>query len=515
MIPVCAVLAIKAAIGISSTPYDGDSITYHLPMSIAYLQHHTAFPAQVMYHPGNAELFDALGLGSLGSIGGQMLTEAIVALVLLCSTFAVAIEMGADRVSAFAAIVAVVAIPIVGDQLLTGENDILVAALLLAVLALWRRFPFLSAIALGLLAGTKFTGALQGLALVVAIWNRRSPNLSWRHAGFATLVACPWYVRNALETGNIAFLGRQTSGFPSTIFAHLASAMPLVLSMFRNYGGLLSLLGFVAALVLARQNRAANRVVATVPLVIALALVAWVSTPNTAETAPGTLDQLRAGWSLRYAIFPVSLLTISSIVWLCRLSRSLGISVAILAIASTLLREYRSVGALDADSLLYVTPCLVAFALVLWIALCRSTQARTALAVSASIVFACTASAGSARIQAIWNERYEGRVVLGNFAFGKSLVNESVLRAKRTATIGRLQALPVVGSTFERFDVVDKNGLADRDWWLAVLKEKPDAILAGNVAQTDQVSAKEIFVRSSHLYRKSFDDGHVRIYVPQ
>lgn len=509
-----ALVSIKAAIALSSVPYDGDSMTYHLPMSIAFVQHHTAIPWQVMFHPGNAELLDALGLAALGSVGGQCLTEVVVAVVFFCAAFGFAEAMGANVSAALGAASAALAIPIVGDQLVTSENDILVAALLLATVALWRRFPSLSAVSLGLLAGTKFTGTLEAIGLVAVLWKCRSDRLSWKHAAIAICVGAPWYVRNFFETGNAFFLGKQTSGFASSIAAHLMIAVPYLFTMLRNYGGLLSIAGLVAMVLAAFDRQKADGIVRTVPLIVTVTLFLWVLTPNTAETSPGTLDELHSGWSIRYIIFVLTMFTVSVVVWISRRNELLGTFIACVAVISTAYRELGSVRHLDAGSLPYVVPILGVVVIVILAAGARSRVTAISAAAAGSLVFGIAAVNGSARIASIWNERYAGSLILGRSAYGSALTEPYVTRANKTASIGRIEALPLVGSRFQRFDLVDKSGLSDQAWWREIQEERPQAILASDERHSESMDPKEILVRASGTFTLRSSDAHVRVYTP-
>jgi hypothetical protein len=505
-------IAIKAALAISTTPYDIDSNDYHLPMSIAYLQTHTLVPAQMVYNPGNAELLDALGLGALGAVGGQALTEAIVAFALLLAAYAIARQLGANRSISLAAASSTLAIPMIADQLFTAQNDVLVATLILAFVALWSTSPMLSALALGLAAGTKFTGALEALVLVPVLWPMRSRKLSWNHAAVAVAIGCPWYLRNAIETGNPVFLGAQTSGWSSTIAAHVSSVLPFVLTAIRNYAGLLAILGIFCVVHLARQKDLRHGIAPALPLLVAISLVLWFVTPNTAETTPGTLDQIRPGWSIRYILYAAVLLDVAAVVWLSRLNASLAIAVATLSLISAAIREYRAAIQIDAGTLGYVAlgALVIAATVMCFVAIRR--RIVTMAGFAAVAIFAVCATRGSLRIAELWDQRYASPTIFGPYSVGPALTFEPVQRARRVATIV-VPALPLMGARFERHDVTDASGLSAPAWWHTLQRERPQVILARDMPGSGKLTADEQYVRASGRYWLVLQSNGVRVYT--
>ncbi len=107
---------------------------YHLPMSIAYLQHHTAVPAQVMFHPAMRNCSMRWAWARSGRVGGHTLTEGIAALAL--DFFRLRVSFGAaagHSIWRCFVLTALCAMPLVSDQLFTAQNDVLTGALLLAL----------------------------------------------------------------------------------------------------------------------------------------------------------------------------------------------------------------------------------------------------------------------------------------------------------------------------------------------------------------------------------------------
>jgi hypothetical protein len=500
-----ALVAIKASLAIASVPYDVDSNFYHLPMAIAYLQVHSAVPAQVMFHPGNAELLDALGLGALGSVGGQTLTETLVALTLFLAVYGVAAEAGASPPVRFLAACAVFAVPMIGDQILTSQNDVLVTALLLAAIALWRTSAPLAAIAVGLSAGAKFTGPVEALVLLPFIWDRRDPRFSWRHVALAALIAAPWYVRNLVETGNPFFLGGQTAGFSSTIAAHFASMASFwVLTALRNYGGILTVFGIVAALVLSQTRALRGTLAPRLAAMAAVLMLIWFVTPNTAETTPGTLDQIHSGWSLRYALPAIALFNVAAVLWLARTNLYLALAVTTAFLIFNDLRAYHGMLEVDAGVAWFALPLAVAFLA----AGAGTVRARlgAGLAVAGCLAFAWLEMRGGDRIAAIWDAQYAPAV-------GPVLQLAEVRAARRAATI-EIETLPVIGPHFERYVVIGTEGTTIAAWWQRLRDEDPQVVVARDVGKTGRMHDKEVYLRASGRYRETFNENGSRVYVP-
>jgi hypothetical protein len=500
-------VAFKAALSIASVPYDIDSNLYHLPMAIAYLQVHSAVPAQVMFHPGNSELLDSLGLGALGGVGGQTLTEGIIALTLFLSSYGVAEELEVGFKVCFLCACAVLAIPLVVDQLFTAQNDLLVATLLLATIALWRRSALLSATALGLLAGTKFTGVVEGAVLLPILWSRRAPGFSWRHIALAAAIASPWYIRNALETGNPFFLGSQTAGFSSTIADHFASMASFwVLTAIRNYGGILTLIGFLGAVLLMRSKRSDAPHLRMLAPMIAVLLALWFFIPNTAETVAGTLAQIHSGWTLRYAIGALALLNIAAVVWLAQYNYWLAFAATSLWLLVGDLRAYHSVARTDGAVTWFALPLLAAAALAAPVFVMKLRSAAVP-ALCATVAVAVVAVLGSGRITSIWNDHYQQSNI------GPALGSAQVQSARRVVTIG-LAALAFVGPHFERYVVIGEDGTPAAQWWRRVEREEPDAVVTHDLPQS-RMHDKEIYLRERGVFRLVVQAAGTRVYVPR
>ncbi|HTX59420.1 MAG TPA: glycosyltransferase 87 family protein [Verrucomicrobiae bacterium] len=504
-------VAARAALSIASPPYDFDSVLYHLPMAVATLQSQTIVPAQVMFHPGNEELLLSLGLGAQGAIGGQTLMEAVIAAVLFAGAYALAAEAGAARRIAVLAACAVLAVPMIGDLIFTAENDVLVAALLLAFVALWRRNPVLCALAAGMAAGVKFTGAFEIAFMLPFLWSRRSPALSWWHAALAVAVGAPWYLRNLIETGNPFFLGDQTVGFASSIAGQFAAALPFVLAALRNFGGLVTLLGIVGAVVLSASKRDRTTLAPQLLWLGLAVVVAWFVTPNTAYVHPGTLDAIATGWSVRYALCALAVFTIAAILWLARINVQLAGAVAALSVAFTIVRVCRQLGQIDAGTAAYALPLALAGVAALACFVLRG-RGRALAGAAAAAIFAVTSSVGAARIGTMWEGAYR---TFGKFDYAVAFASPQVRGASRIATL-QILPLPLQGASMQRYVLPDKSGASLQAWWSRFREEDPRVVVAADVPiAPGGMNERERYLRASGLYALVASAGGTRIYVAQ
>jgi hypothetical protein len=337
--------------------------------------------------------------------------------------------------------------------------------------------------------------------------------LSWRHVAVAAAIASPWYVRNALETGNAFFLGSQTSGFSSTIAAHLAVSAPSIFSAMRNYGGLLALLGVPAVVLLSRQKTSARTLAPYLPYLAAANLVLWLFIPNSATTRPGELNQILSGWSIRYAIFGLALLSVAGIVWLSRLNEKFAVAVATVVVLATSIREFRFALHVDPGAIAFAVPCAAAIVAAGLAFAARSTARLVATGLTACVVFAVAGSIGAERIAASWNDRYQGTAVLGSrYALGPAIDLATVREARRVGAI-ETPPLPLVGPHFERYVVADENGLPVDAWWRTIQIARPQAVVA-SALRSGGLSPNELRLRSSGLYRIVYAGPSLRVYVP-
>ncbi len=197
-------------------PLATDSLTYHLPAAVEWLQEHRLSLFQTwFFNPANTfsplagSLFQAFLIAPLHNDAlarfAQIAPWAMV--------FLIAAQLGSDRrCAAVAALALVLSRPFISESIL-AKDDLFVAAFFLAAVAelspgriSTSLSPFRLGIAIGLLLATKFTALLTlPILLLVADAPVRA---GWRGRqwiiaiGLPLLIAGPWYLRNLLRWHN-------------------------------------------------------------------------------------------------------------------------------------------------------------------------------------------------------------------------------------------------------------------------------------------------------------------------
>jgi hypothetical protein len=224
-------LTCAAVSGLSAPPRGWDILAYHLPRTLAWLQHGDlgAYGSTGAFYPGNAGL-PILSLLLSGSDRFVPITQLPFALLSGVALFGLAREIGASARSAAFAVLVFLISPIVFFHTTIAKDDLVVTAMVLAgALFLTRslrsalhpterlREIAASGFALGLALGTKYSilpyviASVLLFALLHATRPGPGPGTSrWRGIAlmlgvFALAIAVPsafWYVRNAVATGN-------------------------------------------------------------------------------------------------------------------------------------------------------------------------------------------------------------------------------------------------------------------------------------------------------------------------
>ena len=303
-------LALSLARGLLAPPTNWDTLSYHLPFAVHWLQTGSlrdhlllpAYPAQVTFFPGGGEL---AWCWTLIAWGDDALAGAVNHgfLLLACAAIAaLALHLGARPAAAATGAAVFALMPIQSASILGTANVDLYLAFAMLTCALFLvheggAHAWLAALAAGLALGAKLSGVvLVPLALALGLaggWRPR-PGALLAGAALAALVGGFWYARNGLATGNPLYpLGSARleaaeswvdeparagglRGLAEAVWAMLGVAAPAVT------------VGWVAHL--ARGRRALDRAVA----VAGAALVAgWSLTPNTAHYV---------AYNLRYAL---------------------------------------------------------------------------------------------------------------------------------------------------------------------------------------------------------------------
>ncbi len=337
------VLAIFASIAVncalSRYPSDMDSLNYHIPLPVNWVQSKSLFSPLCMHWscPGNNELigcwllifFDSdflIGLNNLPSIA--ILTAA----VFLCIR-----QIGFSSLLAFGLTILALSNEVAFRQVCDQENDVAVAAFFLSSLFYGIRFIsnrqfadlMISGIAFGLLSGVKYY-ALGYSCLLLFVFLLFSLRKYWTAIplilavfalSFSTLAAY-WYIRNYFASGLIlypfsflpdldlsrkAYPGLSSSSIRGNAFAeilplYLAAVLKIVGPFYFLSVLLFPVIGLLALLGLGHSRR--TKAAALYRLVLQFgALGVFVITPFAVEDEPGTLNQMRLGYCpVRYSL---------------------------------------------------------------------------------------------------------------------------------------------------------------------------------------------------------------------
>ncbi len=204
-------------------PVANDALTYHLPAAVQWLQDRRLGLFETWFHdPANTYsplAGSVLATWWLAPLGNDVLARFVQApalLLLLVAMIQIIRAFGVSTsVAALIATGAVTSRPFISQALL-AKDDLLVAAFFAVKVASLTRVklgdglgPWRVGMALGLLLATKYTALLSLPLLLLAVdapiragWKLRN----WFIAALIAIVlAGPWYLRNAIVTGNPLF----------------------------------------------------------------------------------------------------------------------------------------------------------------------------------------------------------------------------------------------------------------------------------------------------------------------
>jgi hypothetical protein len=439
-------VAFRAGAALSTPPTDGDSLLYHLPMTAALSQDHGMWFTRALLYPGAAELGEAIGAATTGNVNGIVAFELVQVFALVLVGYGWARRAGASRDGALACAVVAGALPIVIDQTFTSQNDIFVCVMLASGCVLWRAAPRLAAIALGLVFAAKVTAFILVPAVMLVMlafegWPFSIADLFW---GWA--LAAPWYVRTLALSGrpvdSVAVMG-----WNSTIAAHFATAWPLVLAALRTFGGLAALGGTVAlACTVARRDR--TRFARALPWLALVMFGAWIVMPNAAESVPGTLDQIRQGWSIRYVLLlPFILATALPIVIDSVTRLPVAGLIALAAAASAVVRSANATASQTALGFVYCVPLLLAALLIIMSLAARRPPARIAWLLCSLVIWSLTATTGASSMALLWNPTY---IQWSRLIPASNAMLEAHVRASSKVAVIGMRSFPLVGANFSR-----------------------------------------------------------------
>lgn len=196
---------------------DGDTMLYHLPNAVDFVQSHSVWIAHAPYwmYPPGSELF-ASGLFAASGRWSLPIAGILPALLLTARLYTVARENGASVLASASIPLAFICMPVAAFQSGTLQNDLWLAAFFVEVLAADR-----SALSLAVCALLKPYGWLEGLIAAAA------SRVPWRSAAIAVVPLAIWAVRDAVLIAQGASLGFSSPAyFATTIAANFDLAVP-------------------------------------------------------------------------------------------------------------------------------------------------------------------------------------------------------------------------------------------------------------------------------------------------
>ena len=207
----------------------------------------------------------------------------------------------------------------------------------------------------------------------------------------------------------------------------------------------------------------------------------------------GTLDQIRPGWSLRYALLLPFILAAAVPIVLDRVRNfPLAAFVALIAAASAVVRSANLTAGASPLGFPFCVPLLIAFGLlivaVLWPVAeadsARRRPATTILAFASIAIWVGVASVGSISVQRLWIPQYLqwSRLIPPTTI----LVDPTLWGDSPVAVIG-MRSLPLIGPQFQR-RVYDDIIVGPIDAWLAYLHRNRVELMvaAGKTGSPDQ-----------------------------
>ncbi len=300
--------AATAAPNIGRPPLDGDSLAYHLPNAIAWVQAGSLDPTWMRYwsYPGGSELVVA-GLISAGGLWIAGVPSLLAATMLVLRLYAWLRERSVAPAAAMSLAAAFVTIPVAAFQTYDARNDLISAAWFIESLWMLRKEPERAFLAVAMLALVKPNGWV--LALVAILCTGR-----WR-ALVGLVPVGLWAAHDVLLNGHAVVSiasGLLFDPWPTTIAANAPQSL-LVLARALVDQGPATTIFFAAALVgfVGKDDR-------RISLSGLLWLVAFAFTPLSYRSY---LPTLADGASLRYALpsFAIGALALAPLA--CRFPR--------------------------------------------------------------------------------------------------------------------------------------------------------------------------------------------------
>jgi len=319
-------------------PIERDSIAYHIPKAIRWLQSGSLWEKDFLFwsYPANSELILAWFLIPLQSellINIQNLPIAFLGIV---AVYSFIIQMNCSKPTALYGALLYATMPTVATQFFLQTNDIYFPALVFASMALFKhyetshrlRYAILAATALGLLLGVKYNALYYVLFIGLIFW---ITNISKFRFSFILMVIPIivfggfWYARNWIIGSSpfypIGIEGSSGGGYLLTsISAHLSNPQMWrdfieCLAPFGGVSALLAIPVWIVLIITMRRSFSAKFFYINLIVIPAIFFLFVFITPYTAASHAGSLLFVRLGYPVRLAL-PF---WVYSIVFLCLL----------------------------------------------------------------------------------------------------------------------------------------------------------------------------------------------------
>ena len=506
--------AFRCGTAIALPHLDGDSLMYHLPVTAALLQDRSMWFTRAVMFPSASEIADALACATAGTLNGRAIIGLVTLSVMLLAAYAWARRAGASQDGATAAAIIVGAMPMAVEQMFTSLNDLLVCSLLACTCALWRSAPRLAALAAGLVVATKVTALWLIPAVGIVMIAFEGWPFSFADVALAVAIAAPWYARTEVLAGHVVW-PMASMGWASTIARNFSHAWGMSLDAIRHYGGQSAIGGVIALPYIAIRHRQI-RFARALPWLALATYIAWILMPNAAESVPGTLDQIREGWSVRYASLLLLILVTSLPIALddVRAFPLAGL-LAVSAAASAIVRSGKAAAGLGLGSFPFALSLGVVAVCIMIAALVESQRLRRISVAAAIIVWAMTSVRGAEAIRQQWKSEY---IQWTNLLPPSTVGSDRRIAGERSAAVIGLRPFPLVGPDFTRR--VYEDFLLSPDAWLRTLRTHRIGVLVaagltGSPKQPGflQPSPLEIAVARLPGVCLMGEDGYVRLYA--
>jgi 4-amino-4-deoxy-L-arabinose transferase-like glycosyltransferase len=221
----CVMLVIAYLAGIIASQYSvpplaNDSLTYHLPAAVDWMQKGKItlyetwlFNPANTYSPLAGSMFIYWLMGPLGNDVLARFVQAPALLLIFFATADLCRSLGSRlSVAAILAAAAVLSRPLFSHTLLTKDDLFLTAFFMTALAGLSQPRlrdplgPWRVGIALGLMLSTKYTAFMSLPILLLAAGAPRGAGWRWQQwfisIALALVLAGPWFLRNLMLTGN-------------------------------------------------------------------------------------------------------------------------------------------------------------------------------------------------------------------------------------------------------------------------------------------------------------------------